>query len=115
MPGRAEVVDAALVEIDRDPTATRGQDGAPHLKALQDRLLPLARRALLDFKMRGHVLDRAQKLEVEHVDAIEHVMASGIVEGERSHALFDHRSAAAVLDLVEQRSALALPAQQARA
>ena len=39
-------------------------------------------------------------------------MASGIVEGERSHALLDRSSAAAVLDFVEQRSTLALPAEQ---
>ena len=45
-------------------------------------------------------------------DTLEHVMAAGIVEGERRHALFDHRSAAAVLDLVEQRSALAFSAEQ---
>ena len=35
-PGRAEIIYAALVEIDRDPPAACGQDGAPHLEALQD-------------------------------------------------------------------------------
>ena len=30
---RAEIGDAALSEIDGDPTTARGQDGAPHLKA----------------------------------------------------------------------------------
>src|SRR3546814_20792659 len=79
--------------------------------ALQDRLLPLARRALLDLQMRGHVLDRAQELEVEHANALEHMMAPGIIEGERGHPLFDHCGAPAILDLVEQRAALALAAE----
>src|SRR5258707_4354820 len=88
--GRTEVVNTALVEIDRDPAAACGQNGAPYLKALQDRLFPLTRGALLDLQMRGHVLDRAQELKVEHADTLKHVMTPGIVEGERRHALLDH-------------------------
>ena len=53
-----------------------------------------------------------KKLEIESGDAFEHAMAPGIVEGERRHALFDHGRAPAVLNLVEQRPALALSAEQ---
>ena len=52
--------------------------------------------------MGRHILDGSQKLEVERRNTFEHAMASGIVEGERSDALFDHGCASAVLDLVKQ-------------
>jgi hypothetical protein len=56
--------------------------------------------------MGRHVLDRAQELKVEGSDAFEEAMAAGIVEGQRRHALFDDGRAPAVLDLVEEWSAL---------
>ncbi len=96
----AKIVDASLVEIDCDATTA------------QDRPLPFASSALADLKMRGHVLDGAEQLEVERAHSDEHTMAPGIVEGQRGNTLLNNGGAAAVLNLIEQRTALALAAQQ---
>jgi hypothetical protein len=69
---------APRVKVHSNSSASRSQHGTPDFEALQDRLLPLACGALSNFKMRCHVLDGAEKLEVEGSDSLQHPVTTSI-------------------------------------